>query len=283
MPRSGPGSACTFRRMRWTLIHSADADGVTNMARDEAMLALVRERVPSNGTSDATTSPDPAGTGNSGILRIYGWSSPVLSLGRHQKALGVGVVRRPTGGRAVLHHREITYAAAAPIRLGETLRDAAATVDAMLLSALARLGVKAAVANPSSRAPAPDAAPCFALPVRGELLADERKLVGSAQWREEDAWLQHGSILVDDDQGMIAQLANDPSGQSSGQLATLRSLLDRTVSTGEFMNALREVLLEGDSLSMENENPTSAVEAKIDEVAEGLKGRYASYEWTWRR
>ena len=281
--------------MRWTLIHSANADGVTNMARDEAMLALVRERVrPVGGDSDHTDPCDAARAERRGILRIYGWSTPVLSLGRHQKALGVyapertaalgvGVVRRPTGGRAVLHHREITYAAAAPIRPGETLRDAAATVDAMLLSALARLGVKAAVANPSSRAPAPDAAPCFALPVRGELLADERKLVGSAQWREEDAWLQHGSILVDDDQGMIAQLANDPSGQSSGQLATLRSLLRRAVSTGEFTDALRAVLLEDDSLSTEDAEQTSAVEARIDELAEGLKGRYASYEWTWRR
>ena len=62
-----------------------------------------------------------------------------------------------------------------------------------------------------------------------ELLAEERKLVGSAQWREEDAWLQHGSILVDDDQEMIAHIASDPSGQSSGQLATLRSLPGRSV------------------------------------------------------
>lgn len=263
--------------MNWILLLSPNSDGVTNMARDEALLDLVRDT-----------------EGPSGIVRIYGWSHPVLSLGRHQRArdiysterassLGVEIVRRPTGGRAVLHKREITYAAAGRIHPGSTLRDAAAIVDGLLLATLERLGVSAAVANPAARAPAPDAAPCFALPVRGELLANDLKLVGSAQWREDDAWMQHGSILVEDDQSMIEMIANDPSGQSSGSLATLAALLGRTVSNAEFHASLREVLRDQHLLANESDHADARIAARVDELANRLAARYADDAWTWRR
>jgi len=245
------------------------------MARDEALLTLVRER-------------------GGGWLRFYGWSLPVLSLGRHQRARGIydpglaaergiGIVRRPTGGRAVLHNREITYAAAAPVQPGETLRDAAGMVDRLLVSALARLGVDTSVARPDARAPAPDAAPCFALPVRGELLAGERKLVGSAQWREDDAWLQHGSILVDDDQGLIAELALVPEGQQPGELATLRELLGRSVSTGELTSAVLDVLRQDDEFVGEVVEAEHDIHERLEEIAVRLQSRYEDDSWTWRR
>lgn len=260
--------------MRWTLLHSPDADGATNMARDEALLALVRED-------------------GGGWLRVYGWTHPVLSLGRHQRSRGVydpvraaergvEIVRRPTGGRAVLHFREITYAAAAPITAGETLHHAAARVDQLLVHALAALGVEARVAQPSGRAPVPDGAPCFALPVRGELLAGGRKLVGSAQWREEDAWLQHGSILVEDDQALLPELAVQPDAQQVGEVATLAALTGRVPATGEFARALHHAA-RGLDPQARFLGAHEAEHARLDRAADELRARYLDPSWTWRR
>lgn len=242
------------------------------MARDEALLALARE------------------TGD-GWLRVYGWSVPVLSLGRHQRALGiydghraaalgVQIVRRPTGGRAVLHHRELTYAIAAPSDTGISLRDAAERVDRVLLHALRALGVPAVVAVPTTRAPSPDAAPCFALPVRGEILAGGVKLAGSAQRRDAGAWLQHGSILIDDDQSLIASVATTPTTQQVGVVATLRDLLPEAPSLDAFAAAMAAAICE-----VEGHAPTHdpSLATRLDLVARPLLAHFADPAWTWRR
>src|SRR5438067_1324002 len=153
------------------------------------------------------------------VLRLYAWSTPTLSFGRHQRARGVydparlaehgiDAVRRPTGGRAVLHDREITYSITAPLGAlapaTAPLHAAYARVNRLLVAALRILGVDAREAERSARAPRPDGAPCFEVPTGGELVIDRdagaAKLVGSAQWREEGALLQHGSLHVHHDQ-----------------------------------------------------------------------------------
>ncbi len=242
------------------------------MARDEALLALAR----------ATGGP---------WLRVYGWSEPVLSLGRHQRAvgvyhgeramgLGVQIVRRPTGGRAVLHHRELTYAIGAPNEAGVTLREAAERVDRILLHALRSLGVAASVADPTVRTPSPDAAPCFALPVRGELLVAGVKLAGSAQWRDNGAWLQHGSILIDDDQSLIAALATTPDAQQVGGVATLRDLLPEPPTLDVFAAAMAAAIRD-----VEGHTPARgpSLDARLDVAAYPLLAHYADPAWTWRR
>ncbi len=262
--------------MHWHLLHSEPADGPRNMARDEALLTLARE------------------TGD-GWLRVYGWSDRVLSLGRHQRAAGVydptraaergiQIVRRPTGGRAVLHWREVTYAAAATDRAGATLREASARIDRILLHALATLGVPATLASPAERAPAPDAAPCFALPVRGEILAGGAKLAGSAQWRDGGAWLQHGSVLVGDDQGLIAEVALTPGAQQVGTVSTLGSLLGAPPSVATFAAAIHAALiaLEGPTPALP-EVEMDAHLARLDEIAAPLVARYTDPAWIWRR
>ena len=229
----------------------------------------------------------------SGWFRIYGWTHPVLSLGRHQRATGVydpdrasargiEIVRRPTGGRAVLHWHEITYAAAAPIEAGESLQDAAAAVNELLARTLAALGVDASVATPAERAPSPDGAPCFALPVRGELIARNMKLVGSAQWRDRDAWLQHGSILVRNDQGMIAEVAVNPDTQPVSSVASIESLTGRSISTTEFAGALRNVLADSGEISYVTD-AADARRLRLDRVARALRPNYVDADWTWHR
>src|SRR3982751_6418805 len=145
------------------------------MALDEALMARARR------------------TGET-VLRVYEWSRPTLSLGRNQRAAGlyrestltergIGVIRRPTGGRALLHHREFTYSVTAPCDDTGALLTEYGRINALLLGALESLGVPAVVARPAGRAAAPSASPCFAEPSRGELTFLGRKLVGSAQWR----------------------------------------------------------------------------------------------------
>ena len=254
--------------MPWRLILSPPRPGADNMALDEALLERARER-------------------GEVLCRVYGWSRPTLSLGRNQtaagcydltraRALGVDVVRRPTGGRAVLHHRELTYAVAMPVT--GSLRESYARINRLLGDALRRLGVVAAPARPAGRTPAPSLAPCFEPPTRDELVADGRKLVGSAQWREEGALLQHGSILVDDDQGLIRDLSLVPL-PATPPPATLRGLLGRAPTAAELFDALLAAVRSTEGAAAAAWPGDEALWAAVAR----LRSRYLDDAWTWRR
>ena len=146
---------------------------------------------------------DEAGRTGTAFLRLYRWDPPCLSLGRNEPAIerpGVATVRRPTGGRAVWHEHEVTYAVAAPIAAFGRLRDAYRDIHERLASALRSLGADVTLAadratpTPPLR-DRPNA--CFAETVGGEVLVGGRKVIGSAQVRRGAAFLQHGSILLD--------------------------------------------------------------------------------------
>lgn len=147
---------------------------------------------------------DEVARGGSPILRIYTWARPALSLGRFQPDTdidtdacdrhGVAVVRRPTGGRALLHGGDVTYAAVLPRPAG-----AAGSVDAVymaiadaLIAGLRLLGVDAEVARNDGET----AAACFSSLRGSDLRVGGRKLVGSAQVNRGGAVLQHGSVLL---------------------------------------------------------------------------------------
>ena len=144
------------------------------------------------------------------VLRLYRWHPPCLSLGFSQPheaadaafcaAHGVDVVRRPTGGRAVLHHLELTYSVLAPLGQGPFSQDLQAAYRAIcraLVAGLARLGVPAGLSGePAGGHISPtQVIPCFIGPAAGEVVAQGRKLVGSAMRRHGRSILQHGSIL----------------------------------------------------------------------------------------
>src|SRR5438093_353144 len=162
-----------------------------------------------NMTIDADLLAETARTGRA-FLRLYRSDPPCLSLGRNEPAAarydraaiarrGLDVVRRPTGGGAVWHEHEVTYAVTAPIATFGGLRAAYHAIHARLAAALRSLGAGTALALDRPRPPSTAldrAGPCFATPARGEVLLGGRKLVGSAQVREGRAFLQHGSILL---------------------------------------------------------------------------------------
>lgn len=253
----------------WSILRTPPLAGAVNMALDEALMARARER-------------------GCCVLRTYEWSRPTLSLGRNQRAAGtydlararaagVDFVRRPTGGRAVLHHREVTYSVTAPASALGELRESYAAINVILVAALHALGVAATVAEPEGRAPPPGSAPCFEEPVAGEIVAAGRKLVGSAQWRERGALLQHGSILVDDDQVLASELLLRPAPPPPPP-ATLRALLGRAPSADDVAEALRSALSEGGA-----EVGTLEMDDDLRSAALIARATYEDDRWTWRQ
>lgn len=251
----------------WRFLLTEPADAAANMALDAGLLDRA------------------AATGES-VLRVYSWAVPTLSFGRHESvrglfrpediaAAGMQVVRRPTGGRVLLHDHEATYSVSAPVAEGEPLRTSYSRINGLLLIALEQLGVDATEA-PASPVRRPGGAACFAEPNAGELIVDGRKLVGSAQYRERGAFVQHGSILFDDDQPRIAPLAARPMTPSI-PAATLTELLGRWPSVLEVANALRWAL-EAREGTVAWLDPDEAWRWAIPH-----RPRYDSLEWTWRR
>jgi len=266
---------------RWRLLVTAPLEGIDNMALDHALLTRAQR------TDEC-------------VLRTYAWSRPTVSVGRHQRTvgiydraraarLGIPVVRRPTGGRAVVHGREVTYSVTAPVTaLGPAPYDA---INHLLLDALARLGVAASLA-PASHAVRPDgdraALPCFAAAAGGEIVTDGRKLAGSAQWQHDGALLQHGSILVDDDQELLTCLTPDamtPLGPVATArhievrgAASLRAALGRAPTVGDVADALAAAVRARDP-----DAEPLIVDEELGRTAESLRALYADDTWTWRR
>lgn len=215
------------------------------------------------------------------FLRLYRWDPPCLSFGRNEPAssrydratitaLGLDTVRRPTGGRAVWHATEVTYAVAGPADLFGSLPETYRAIHEVVAHGLRSVGapVDLAAAGPAT---APDAGACFASPAGGEVVVRGRKLVGSAQVREGTAFLQHGSILLHDVQDVVAQVTRGVPPVS--QATSLGEVLRREVSFAEVSEAVAAA--------------ASAAWAGNWEIAQSPAvpsgNRYADPEWTWRR
>lgn len=190
----------------------------------------------------------------------------------------MAVVRRPTGGRAILHHREITYSVTGPTAAAGTERESYARINRVLVAALHKLGVDARVAPRRERARLPDATPCFELPAEGELTFEGRKLAGSAQWRSDGALLQHGSVLVGDDQTRLTEFSLSP-GSELPPPATLVEAMGRAPSLAEAATAFEGAV-------HDLEDPLASQLQIDDELrarASALVVQYSDDSWTWRR
>jgi lipoate-protein ligase A len=242
--------------------------GFFNMAIDETLLRL-------------------AETDGARILRLYRWSPPCLSFGRHEPARrryrreriaehGLDVVRRPTGGRAVWHDAELTYAAAAPTATFGSLAETYLAIHRTLACALAGLGLATTLAPAPVRAAAPDAGACFAAPAGGEVLVGARKVVGSAQLRGRAAFLQHGSVLLDGDQRVVGDVSVGPAVR--GGEGALTPLLGRRVGFDEVADAVAAAARAwgGDWRAIHRGDA-------ILELAAAAADGYRSDEWTWER
>lgn len=219
--------------------------------------------------------------------RVYHWDPWCLSFGRHEpaarrydrariEALGLDCVRRPTGGRAVWHARELTYAVAAPIDAFGSLQVAYQRIHQVLAAAVATLGASPALAA-SRTVPGLGSGPCFDAAVGGELVLDGRKVLGSAQRRGHRALLQHGSLLLADDQSLPRSLHHAaPAGPAPE--APLGALLGRAVGFDEAARAVIRALEATATPVLADGAPNEVLQR-----AERHYDTYQSTSWTWER
>lgn len=246
--------------------------GAENMARDSALQVRA------------------ARTGET-VFSIYSWSRSTLSFGRNQPARGrydlrklrdsdIDIVRRPTGGRAILHDREVTYSVTAPTEGAGPLRETYARINRILQLGLSRLGVLVQPAKTFQRAPVPSIRPCFETPGEGELVARGAKLVGSAQWRENGALLQHGSILVADDQSSLPEFSalTRDAIEAIPAPATLHALLGRAPNVEEVATAMFDAVRQ-----IEDADAEELAESEIRGQALERVPHFLNEDWTWRR
>ncbi len=155
----------------------------------------------------------------------------------------------------ILHHRELTYSFTLPAV--ERPRAVYDRLNQMLAATLAHLGAPVTIATNGATT---TTGPCFAGPSPGELIYDGRKIAGSAQWREHGVVLQHGSILIDNDQEGV-------------EPATLRAALGRAPTAAELADAFGAIV----------DTVTLALEPMVRDEARHLSQHYSSDAWTWRR
>ncbi|HUF65820.1 MAG TPA: lipoate--protein ligase family protein [Gemmatimonadaceae bacterium] len=255
----------------WRLLDTGPLEGAVNMAFDVALMERAR-------------------TTGERVFRVYGWDRPTLSLGRNQVARDrydltrlqqkmVDVVRRPTGGRAILHWRELTYSVTAPIESMSAARSMYASINEIILRTFQRLGIEAEVVRSHTKR-RPDEHPCFAEPGDGEIVAHvpagRGKLVGSAQYVENGALLQHGSILLQDDQPILLELTE--GGAARTQAASVSAALGRDASRSEVADALLDTVrlsADGRAGVLDMEQVRAQADTHLPLFRDPL--------WTWRR
>lgn len=257
-PKAGPSFGDGTAR-HWTLIVDPARPGAENMQIDlRLLLDLEAERQPRS------------------VLRLYRWSRPTVSVGKHQQLeraadleacarLGVPVVRRPTGGRAVLHAQELTYAVLSndPALFGrQGVMATYRSLAAALQQALGTVGAECRLARPPGKegtsaplgevsqdvlSPSPARGrqtPCFTAPNRYELLVRGRKVAGSAQRRLKRAFLQHGSIPLQVDYALMAEVLGSDPQVLRRTLVSVSEAAGRQVSFRQLAQAMAQAFRE---------------------------------------
>ena len=222
-------------------------DGIWNMAFDTQLLGLFR----------TGRFQKQFGAGSM-LWRFYTWEPPALSLGYGQrlleideescKARNISIVKRPTGGRAVLHVDEFTYALFA--ETSDSNAKIYATAHEVIRETLLKLGVKAEFSrttpNMRQRHDSAESVSCFTASARNELHVDGRKLVGSAQRRSNRAILQHGSLLLSEKHKMIAELLRCRDKETLSRIAD--DLDNKTVSLRELIGTVPDFMTIGNTM-----------------------------------
>lgn len=248
-----------------------------NMAVDELLFSALEE-----------------GRSNQPVLRLYTWEPATLSLGYHQpfaKACapdflaqrGFGLVRRPTGGKAVLHQYEVTYSVSAPFSgpFAGSLVEAYSAIAAALAAGLMRLGLPVTMKERPLRIAPGSKAPCFMVSSEKEILVEGRKVVGSAQMRGQRAFLQHGAIPLKLDYEALAFATADQGADLAAYRRAFAGLAD--LRPGLDAEALRHHLKLGFSEQFPGPwEDTPLTEEEHRAAAALAASRYETDSWTRR-
>ena len=272
----------------WNFINTGSHDPYYNMAMDEALLNFV-----SRGEIDP-------------VVRFYTWDPATLSVGYFQrlkkeididkvKEKGFGLVRRQTGGRGVLHDKELTYSVIVPEshpNMPSTITEAYRVISEGLLEGFKLLGFDAYFSIPRSKEEReklkqPRSAVCFDAPSWYELVVEGRKIAGSAQTRQKGVILQHGSLLQDVDVDELFDMfifKNDRLKEKMkkafvDKAVAINDISDRHISIEEMEKAFEEGFKKGLNIEFK---PLSLTENQLAEV-KVLEEKYRSEEWLYKK
>jgi len=277
----------------WRFLRSGACSPAENMAIDEAILTC---------HSEGLVPP---------TVRFYGWNPATLSIGYFQKAdeevnftalesHGLGFVRRPTGGRAVLHDAELTYSIIVSEdypNMPRTVNEAYRVLSEGLVHGFRKLGLQAEMVNLSDEEDklknvATGSAACFDSPSWYELVVEGRKIAGSAQVRQKGVILQHGSILLDMDIDLLFEVLQFPSERVRQRLRAAFS--DKAVAINDIQRALSRDLItiekaekaffdgiaDGMGICLE---PSDLSEWELALTEKLIEEKYGSREWNYKR
>ncbi|MEH7414698.1 biotin/lipoate A/B protein ligase family protein [Neobacillus drentensis] len=274
---------------KWRFIDSGLCDPSYNMALDEALL---------DWNSQGKIPP---------TIRFYGWNPATLSIGYFQRAnkeinfemvnkYNLGFVRRPTGGRGVLHEHELTYSVIVSEEypgLPKNVTEAYRVISQGLLEGFKFLGLEASFAVPKTEEEhnglkKPRSSICFDVPSWYELVVEGRKIAGSAQTRQKGVVLQHGSILLDLDEDKLFHLFNYANDRVKERVqrafrekaVAINAISDRTIGLEEAKEAFRKGFEVGLNIELEPYVLTTEEEWYVDQLS---KSKYSSDEWNFRR
>jgi lipoyl(octanoyl) transferase len=259
---------------RWRLLVQPGMPGYRQMAIDEALYLL----------ADAP------------VLRFYTWKKPTLSLGFFQDYKrvvsesfimhnNIDVVRRITGGRAVLHQFEVTYALGGPLKnhfADKSLQETYLLIAEALNRGLKSLGVPHSFFSKDSSGPQArresSLPQCFVAVSRYEIAKDAQKIIGSAQKRSRDRFVQHGSILLDFDVAFQNGCILNPDPQIEKKVAPLNPMLGRALSLTEVVEHFSKAFEEQFQITTER----SEMDKNELDLIRSLEQKYQSTEWTER-
>ncbi|MBU0437719.1 octanoyltransferase [Staphylococcus succinus] len=272
----------------WNFINTGSNDPYYNMAMDEALLNFV-----SRGEIDP-------------VIRFYTWNPATLSVGYFQrltkeidiekvKEKGYGMVRRQTGGRGVLHDKELTYSVIVPEShpdMPSTVTEAYRVISEGLLEGFKLLGFDTYFAIPRSKEERdklkqPRSAVCFDAPSWYELVVEGRKIAGSAQVRQKGVILQHGSLLQDvdvDDLFDMFKFKNDRLKDKMKQAfvekaVAINDISNRHITIEDMEMAFEEGFRKGLNIDFKPLELTQQQQNEIKELTE----KYKADEWNYRK
>lgn len=276
-------------RETWLFIDSGFCSPSYNMALDEALLTWHSEgRIP------------PA-------IRFYGWNPATLSIGYFQKVekeinieavqkYGLGFVRRPTGGRGVLHDKELTYSVIVTEEhpdMPKTVTEAYRVISQGILEGFRSVGLDAYFAVPRTTEEKealknPRSAVCFDAPSWYELVVEGRKVAGSAQTRQKGVILQHGSIILDIDEDKLFDLfvyRNERVRERmqrnfKNKAVAINQLRKHPLSFDEAKLAFKEGFEKGLNIQLKEYTLSENEKLEVDEIA---RKKYANDEWNYKK
>ncbi len=225
------------------------------------------------------------------FLRFYRWESPTVSIGRSQKARhvvdfdfcrskGIDVVRRITGGKLVLHHKEVTYSVCSSDTdiFSKKLMDSYKLISEALKRGLQEMGIESNLAKSTPSEYARGVLPCFAHPARDEIEMEGKKIIGSAQRRSGNKFIQHGSIPLDKEERILKSVSLLNQKENVVKMTCLSEALGKSA---DFEWAVKHFMSGMSAYFDIRLNPRTFTNAERDAIRKIQKERYENPAWTY--